>query len=201
MSETKIVCPNCGVINKEGSKYCAECGLKIIIEDNQQKYYEEYNPAYGRLTKFAAKKLDNSKLVDKLIDVTTPNTSKFDDLEDSEINLSILNHSLSLENEFLEVYETIDDGFLRALFLLERRKIGGGGNLGATAVAVVSKPAGNMSHKDAIEFYENLLKEVEHDLNVEKQKPNFNKREYYKKRYKEYFVENLSNMGVPRHLR
>ena len=192
------ICQNCGKLNEEGSNFCKQCGSKIIIENNQEEdYSDEYNPAYGRLTKIAAKKLDNSKLVDKFIDVTTPHNLRIDD------NMGDYGRKYweSLEKEFLEVYETIDDSFLRALFILERNKIGGGGNIGATALSMISTPTRHLSYEESIEFYENLLKKVKRELDIEKQNSNFSEREYYKKKYKEYFVENMSNMGVPRHLR
>ena len=126
-------CPNCGEVNKESSRFCRECGYKLINEDKKDyNPYEEYNPAYGRLTNFAAKKLDNSKLVDKLIDVSTPNVSNFH--ENDVVNKYGRKYLESLEKEFLEVYDSIDDGYLKALFMLERNKIGGGGNIRSTIV-------------------------------------------------------------------
>ena len=58
-----------------------------------------------------------------------------------------------------------------------------------------------MSYEESKQFYEDLLKKVKYDLEIEKQKNNFSEEAYYKKKKKEFFVENLSNMGVPRHLR
>ena len=197
-------CPNCGEINNEGSKFCRECGYKLINE-NQNNPYEEYNPAYGKITRIVERKLDNSKLVDKLIDITTPKTvtSINTKHQGAREKLESFNEKYfdSIEPEFSEVCNTIEDDFLKSLFIIERSKYAGGGNIGSTILATVSTPTKHLSHEEAIQFYENLLNKVKHDLDVEKQKPNFNEREYYKKKYNEYFVENLSNMGVPRHLR
>lgn len=194
-------CPNCGKVNKESSKFCSECGYKLINEDkNDNNPYEEYNPAYGKFTRKMEDKLNNSKLFDKLIDTFTPDESKLQANEDTlmQINRKWIE---SIEPVFLEVYDTIGDGYIKALFWIERLKLGGGGSIGATMLASVTTPTSSLSHSDAIKFYENLLNKVKIDLEIEMKKPNFDKREYYKKKKKEYGVENLSNMGVPRHLR
>lgn len=82
-----IICPNCGEINKEGSKFCNECGSKIKIENqhNQnnnsnysgQEPFEESRPAFGKFSKRIANKLENSKLMDKYLDFVAPKSLKF----------------------------------------------------------------------------------------------------------------------------
>lgn len=195
------ICPNCGEVNKEGSKFCRECGYKLINEDKKDNNpYEEYNPAYGKVTRIIERKLDKSKLVDKFIDITTPNTLNFQEKHEKwdRYNEKYLK---SIEPECLEVYNTIEDDFLKSLFLLERAKHVGGGTVGLAVATVVSPPSAYLSHEESIEFYKTMLRKVTDELEIEKQKPNFNKRDYFKKKNKEFLVENVSNMGVPRHLR
>ena len=62
------ICQNCGKLNKDSSKYCAEWGSKIVTDNIQHDYSEEYNPAYGKLTRKMENRLNNSNLFDKFID-------------------------------------------------------------------------------------------------------------------------------------
>ena len=73
--------------------------------------------------------------------------------------------------------------------------------MGTTVISSFSTPTKNLSYEDSIKFYQDLLNKIKHDLDIEKQKPNFSEEEYYKKKMKEYGVENIANLGVPRHLR
>ena len=193
------ICPNCGEQNNENNKFCRECGHELN-DENQNNPYEEYNPAYGKVTRIIEKKLDNSKLVDKFIDVTTPHTPKIQEKLE-KLGLHGEKYLSSIEPEFLEVYNTVEDEFLKTLFLLERSKHAGGGTAGLAIVTTVSTPTTGLSYEESIKFYETMLKKVSEELELEKQKPNFNEMEYYKKKNKEFLVENLSNLGVPRHLR
>jgi len=109
-------CPNCGEINKECSKFCRECGYKLINEDkNVNNPYGEYNPAYGKFTRKMEDKLNNSKLFDKLVDTFTPDESK---LRANDDILMRINRKWveSIEPVFLEVYDAVDDGYIKAFF-------------------------------------------------------------------------------------
>ena len=194
-------CPNCGEENREDSNFCRKCGYNLINE-NQNEYnpYEEYNPAYGKVTRIVERKLDNSKLVNKFIDITTPHNLNFQEKYEKWDSYN-KKYFKSIEPECLEVYNTIEDDFIKSLFLLERAKHVGGGTVSLAVVTAVSPPTKHLSHDESIEFYKTMLRKVTEELDVEKQKPNFNERDYFKKKKKEFLVENVSNLGVPRHLR
>ena len=59
----------------------------------------------------------------------------------------------------------------------------------------------DLSHEEAIVFYENILNKVKQDLEKEKQNPNFDEREYFKKKVKEQTVEGIANYGIERRYR
>ena len=69
-------------------------------------------------------RLNNSNLFDKFIDKTSNFSRKF---MDSSINRKYIE---SIEPECIEVYNTIDDDFLKVLFIQARFRIGGGGECG-----------------------------------------------------------------------
>lgn len=192
-------CPYCGVINEGGSKFCEKCGFNLV-EENITSPYEEYAPTYGRFTKKLERKLENSKLLDKLIDKTTPDVSKFSE-NDSKWDSISRKYLKRVDPEFLEVYDSIDNPFIQILFSIERNKIAGGGTFYNTPFIFRSEHLRDLSHQEAITFYENILNKVKQDLDNEKQNPNFNEREYLKKKRKEYAVENTSNLGVSRRYR
>ena len=73
--------------------------------------------------------------------------------------------------------------------MIERHKIAGGGTFFTTALFPSETPTGQSSYKESVRFYEDLLKKVKHDLEIEKQKPNFDEREYYKKREKNMLLK------------
>lgn len=106
-----------------------------------------------------------------------------------------------LEPAFVEVYDSIDDVYIKNLFIIERDKLAGGGTLLTTAFTPWFTHTAHLSYEETIKFYENLLIKVKHDLEKEKQKPNFDDLEYYKRRKKELVVENFSNTGVQRRSR
>ena len=54
--------------------------------------------------------------------------------------------------------------------------------MGTTVISSFSTPTKNLSYEDSIKFYQDLLNKIKHDLDIEKQKPNFSEEEYYKKR-------------------
>ena len=179
------ICQNCGKLNKDSSKYCAEWGSKIVTDNIQHDYSEEYNPAYGKLTRKMENRLNNINLFDKFIDKTSNFSRKF---MDSSINRKYIE---SIEPECIEVYNTIDDDFLKVLFIQARFRIGGGGNVGTTVISSFSTPTKNLSYEDSIKFYQDLLNKIKHDLDIEKQKPNFSEEEYYKKRWKNMVLKIL----------
>jgi hypothetical protein len=101
------------------------------------------------------------------------------------------------EPEFLEVYNSIGDEFVKSLLALEREKLGsvGGGGFGAV-MSMVHIPTKGMSHDEAIQFYRDIVNKIVQELNTEKQKSNFNEDEFYKRKYKETAIENISVMPV-----
>ena len=188
------ICPNCGKENEETNNFCKKCGFNIGSDNSA---FEEYAPAYGKFTRKIENKLKNSKLLDQFFENIIPGDSKLHEKDhmDNWINRK---HLEMVEPAFLEVYDSIDDFYIKSLLMIEKHKVAGGGTFGTTAIFPSETPTGKLSYKESVRFYEDLLKKVKQDLEKEKQNPNFNEREYYKKKRKEYTIENISNLGVPR---
>lgn len=69
---------------------------------------------------------------------------------------------------------------------------------------MVYTPTKDMSHEDAIKFYEDLLEKVESELFTAKQSGNFDEEEYLKIKMKESVIENfdgLSTFFIPKTLK
>ena len=101
----------------------------------------------------------------------------------------------NVEPGFREVYRSIDDEFLRVIFLLEREKLGAGVDTLSIVVSTIKTPTKGLSYEETVEFYTELLNKTRNELNLERQKPDFNEREYYKSKVKEAKIENLSFLG------
>ena len=198
LSEAVIVCPSCGIINKKGTKYCDKCGFNLF-EENITNSYEKHPPAFGRLSRKIEKKLDNSKLLDKLIDKSTPDISK---LYENDVKLDKFSRKYlkRVDPEFLEVFDSIDDKYLKSLFMLERNNLAGSGFWNIDLL-FRAHHINDLSHEEALIFYRNILNKVKQDLEKEKQKPNFDEREYFKKKLKEQNVEKFANYGIERRYR
>ena len=97
------------------------------------------------------------------------------------------------EPAFLEVYDALEDDFVKSILAIEREKLGsvGGGTVGAV-MSAVHIPTKDMSHDEAIQFYINLVNKIKGEISAQKQKGTFSEDEFYKQKVKESQLENLS---------
>ncbi|MBQ2665258.1 zinc ribbon domain-containing protein [Methanobrevibacter sp.] len=199
----KSVCPTCGY-DVGDSAFCPNCGTKIGNgkEENLSLSYD--NGQSGD---------SSDSTLDKLIDVDDKISGKFgkilgksksmDIVYEKTANIKRKNTNQSIEfyarnePEFLEVYNLIDDEFVKSILALEREKLGsiGGGAIGAT-MAAVYVPTKDMGHDESVEFYINIVNKIVDEINAEKQKGTFNEDEFYKRKYKEINLENISFTGL-----
>ena len=101
------------------------------------------------------------------------------------------------EPEFIEVYNSIDDDLVKSILALEREKLGsvGGGAVGA-AMSSVYVPTKNMNYDESIQFYIDIVNRIVDEINIEKQKGNFNEDDYYKRKFKQSNLENISSAPI-----
>lgn len=196
-------CPNCG--NDVGdSAFCPNCGTKITIENKEifhsvpQRVEEDKNSGSSldkaieideRVSKKFGKLLGKSKSMDLVYDKTA--NLKRKNMEQS------LEFYARNEPEFLEVYNSIDDELVKSILALEREKLGsvGGGAVGS-AMSAFYVPTKNMNYNESIQFYIDIVNRIVNEINLEKQKGNFNDDEFYKQKYKQLNLENISSAPI-----
>ena len=200
---SKSLCPSCGA-DVGDSAFCPSCGTKMCGE-KQEPFHQVA----------VIEKSDNisDSALDKLIDVDEKVSGKFGKLLGKSKSMDFVysktasqkrkNSEQTVEfyarNEpvFLEVYNLIDDEFVKSIFALEREKLGsvGGSTVGA-AMSAVHIPTKNMGHDDAMQFYIDIVNKIVDEINIEKQNGTFDEDEFYTRKYKQNAIDNISTLGV-----
>ena len=188
------ICPNCGKVLSESSKFCPYCGYSE--ENNQENsWVDEVIEADDEITGIVTKGLFKSRLINKVHDKTASTN-----LKGAKRGFSNTERKYWQKTEpvFLEVYDSINDEFIRAIFWLERNKLGGVGGSALGLAAAVLTPTKDMSHKEGLQFYRNMLNKVTQEVNSERQKGNFDEVEFFKIKFRESTNANHTSLGVPK---
>ncbi len=227
-----VNCSNCGV-DVGNSKFCPNCGFKIVVEKKQNlcpncgndvgdsafcpncgtkidgKNKEILHSGYQRVESDRS----SDSALDKAIEIDERVSKKFGKLlgksksmnlvygKTADLKRKNIEQSLEFyarnEPEFLEVYNSIDDDLVKSILALEREKLGsvGGGAVGA-AMSAVYVPTKDMNHDESIQFYIDITNRIVNEINIEKQKGNFDEDEYYKQKYKQSNLENISSAPI-----
>lgn len=192
---TEKYCSNCGKVLSDSSKFCPYCGYSE--ENNQENsWVDEVIEADDEITGIVTKGLFKSRLINKVHDKTASTN-----LKGAKRGFSNTERKYWQKTEpvFLEVYDSINDEFIRAIFWLERNKLGGvGGSALGLAAAAVLTPTKDMSHKEGLQFYRNMLNKVTQEVNRERQKGNFDEVEFFKIKFRESTNANHTSLGVPK---
>ena len=194
INQEEHICPNCGKVLSESSKFCPYCGYNE--ENNQENtFVDNAIEVDDKISEGYAKGVSKSRLLNKVRDKTAPTILKG---AKRGFNNTDRKYWQKTEPVFLEVYDSIDDEFIRAIFWLERNKLGGVGSSAlGLAVAAVLTPTKDMSHEEGLQFYRNMLNKVTQEVNRERQKGNFDEVEFFKIKYAESTISN-SSFGIPR---
>lgn len=201
-----IICSKCGFEIDEGYKFCPNCGSKVTQEESSKERYKFCPKCASKISADAkicpicginfdgkfrqiANKYSDNKSINKILDLGASMT----------MNSNIFNSNtlikIGWEDEdpaFLHVYNSIAEDYLKKLFILERETVVVGDS-NIIVAPVKRSPTSDLSFEDGVKFYENLLQKTIEDLNEAKQTGNFNKEEYYRKKYKESKIELFSN--------
>lgn len=181
-----VFCANCGTDIGENN-FCPNCGSKAPEVEESTPQIEEIpheeassgkfdhitNKEKGWISSKISNKLEKSRTFDKFIDVMTHEkileTQKSNSAIESEklkqIEKKILDN---VEPGFREVYRSIDDEFLRVIFLLEREKLGAGVDTLSIVVSTIKTPTKGLSYEETVEFYTELLNKTRNELNLER---------------------------------
>ena len=100
-----------------------------------------------------------------------------------------------IEPVFLEVYDSLDDEFVKEILLFERNMMMGSSVIGIAASQVYT-PTKDMAHDDAVKFYQKRVNEIVMEINKEKRNGTFDEEEFYKRKIKESTMDNVSFLGI-----
>lgn len=187
------LCPNCGS-EICGSKFCPNCGWSESRDSSDK--LDKIIDIDSKLSGKFSRALGKSRAVDKIFDKTASIGLKYADGGDNVISRKQWE---VIEPVFLEVLDTIEDEFIRAVLMIERNILGsGGGSALGVVISSVYVPTKGMPHDEAVAFYQEWADNIAQDIEKEKQKGTFNKEKYYKKRLKDSTLENLTLVGIPK---
>lgn len=197
-NNTKKFCPNCG--NEVGdSKFCPECGFeinKIATPTNnhsssrEKDIYDNIIDIDDKVSGKIGGMFKKSKTLNKVLDKTTSFQS---------FRYKIYQNREYFENTepvFIEVYDSIEDSFIKDLLMLERSAMATTGSVVGIAASHVFIPTKDMSHDEAVMFYQDIVNKIVSEVNQEKQKGNFDEEAYYNKKVKEVTIDNMSILGI-----
>lgn len=177
-----VKCSNCG--NDAGESYfCPVCGSKIDVEIEPVEEINDENSMSNRWTD----KLNMNKTVDSIYDKLASKGYKGIDKNDSKLNRKYFE---KLEPEFLEVFDSIDDDFVKTILLLEREKyntIDGWGVIGGIATAI-NTPTHGMEHDEAVQFYKDLAEKINREIEEQKRNGDFDEELYYKVKFRQVSI-------------
>ena len=219
----KSFCPNCGN-DVSGDAFCSECGTKINVEE-EIKFCSNCGKQLTESSKlcpycgFSQDNTGEDSLTDTIVDVDDKISGVFakglsksrfiDKIHDKTASRGLKNAKKGFDSTtrkywqktepvFLEVYDSIDDDFVKVIFWLERNKLGGAGSSVAGIIAAsVLTPTKDMTHDEGLQYYRNMLNKVIQEINNEKRKGNFDEEEFYKIKFKESTIANSSSFGIP----
>lgn len=103
-----------------------------------------------------------------------------------------------IEPVFLEVYDSIDDEYVKDILVFERSMMMNGGGIIGIAASQIYTPTKDMSHDEAIKFYQKWVNEIVIEINKEKQNGTFDEEEFYKRKVKESTYDSVSVIGIPK---
>nr|WP_295001046.1 zinc ribbon domain-containing protein [uncultured Methanobrevibacter sp.] len=203
MESVKSFCPNCG-FDVGDSAFCPKCGTKINGEkedlpsrvnnqsdendiiDNVMDFDDKISSKLGGL-------FSKSKSMDKVLDKTA--SFRYNRMSKTTNNNMDRKYYGKIEPVFLEVYDSIDDEFVKDILLFERSMMMNGGVIGIVASQVYT-PTKDMSHDDAVKFYQKRVNEIMVEVNKEKRNGTFDEEEFYKRKIKESTRDNVSFFGI-----
>ena len=202
----KAICPTCG--NDVGDDaFCSKCGTKIQKDSSISLYSKSNdNPTdendwiddlislddkiSGKMGKLFSKSKSMDFIFDKTASIGYKNISKSVD------NGADRKYYEKIEPVFLEVYDSIDNDYVKAIFMYERSIMAGSGSIAGAIASQVYTPTKDMDHDEAVMFYRNMVNKIISEINEEIQNGTFDEEEFYKKKVKENAINNTSFFGI-----
>lgn len=206
IDSSESICPTCGN-DVGGDAFCSKCGTKIQTNSSISIYSKTNdNPTdendwvddlislddkiSGKMGKLFSKSKSMDFILDKTASIGYKNISK------SSNNGADRKYYEKIEPVFLEVYDSIDNEYVKAIFMYERSIMASSGSIVGAIASQVYTPTKDMNHDEALMFYRNMVNKIVSEINEEIQNGTFDEEEFYKKKVKENTINNTSFFGI-----
>lgn len=102
----------------------------------------------------------------------------------------------NIEPVFIEVYDSIDDPFIKDILMLERIAMATTSSAVGIVASQIYTPTKDMPHDKAVMFYQNMVNRIVSEINQEKQNGTFDEETFYKNKTKQATLDNISVLGI-----
>lgn len=102
----------------------------------------------------------------------------------------------NIEPVFIEVYDSIDDPFIKDILMLERIAMATTSSAVGMVASQIYTPTKDMPHDKAVMFYQNMVNRIVSEINQEKQNGTFDEETFYKNKTKQATLDNISVLGI-----
>ena len=206
---SKTFCLNCG-FDVGDSAFCPKCGTKIGAEkqdspsinnnqSNEQGLLDDVIDIDDKLSSKMGGLFSKSRSMDKILDKTA--SFRYNRMSKMTGTNMDRKYYEKIEPVFLEVYDSIDDEFVKDILLFERSMMMSGGGVIGIVASQVYTPTKDMAHDDAVKFYQKRVNEIVMEINNEKHKGTFDEEEFYKRKIKQSTHDNVSVLGISKSIK
>ena len=179
------LCPNCDKELTDSSNFCPYCGWSKK-ESESKSISDKVFEADAVISKKIGRTFNKSKSFGKLMDKSAELRLKHTNDED------FIKFYARNEPACLEVYNELEDPFIKSIFIIERQKLGR--SEGGEIMAAIYIPTKNMNHNEAKQFYIDILNNIVQEIEDEKNKGIFNQEQFYKRKVKERSLDTISTI-------
>lgn len=189
-------CPSCGKSLNENAKFCPYCGWsdsRVESKSSLDKLIDVDDKISGKFSKFMKKSKSVDVIMDKSASIRYNHFSEFDEKR--------IKYYEDIEPVFVEVFNSINDDFVKTILLLERNQMTNSGSVVGMAASHIYTPTKDMPHDDAVKFYQDMANRIFAEINAEKQKGTFDEETFYKQKVKDSSIENTSFLGFSKSIK
>lgn len=197
----KSFCPSCGKSMEPTAKFCPYCGFtkSNTSKDDENGFIDNVFEFDDNLSNKFGNLLGKSKAMNSVLDKTASFSYKRKTMHvDNGMNRKYFE---KIEPVFLEVCDSIDDEFVKSILIYQRSMMGSSSGIAGVVASQIYTPTKDLSHDDAIKFYQNMVNEIVAEINQEKSKGTFDEEEFYKKKIKENTINNISVLGFSKSIK
>lgn len=110
--------------------------------------------------------LEKSKVMGAFYDIL--GSKQYNNISKTLDNSTDRKYFEKTEPVFLEVYDSIDDAFVKSILFYERSMMGGSSSVVSIIVSQYYTPT-RMSHSEAVKFYQDMANDIISEINQDKQ--------------------------------